>query len=452
MALELTGWWRGRTDATAAQATRVIATDPFGFFPGAASRVAGLGGAGPLPQPTYLFHTPHLPAPSSRLRLEGRFDGLDASAGVLVLEIMARSPGSSAPSDLVVRKRLKLRRLARGDGRFAIECDAAEGVRYAALGHLAGDGEARARGLDLCWIGTGDPYPERDPDLFRIDPADPLADLYAIGPATLKEPVSQPCTARQLTEPAYLRWIERLREPPSRHRKQWEFVFILRALEQHGCLRPGARGLGFGVGREPLPAIMAAMGVDVLATDLPAGHGDALAWRGTGQHADEVRQLSRPDICDDERLFAQVGYRPVDMRAIPADLTGFDFTWSACALEHLGSIEAGLRFIEDSVGCLRPGGVAVHTTELNLSFNTRTLATGATVLFRRQDIERLAQRLRAAGHWIAPIKLDPGDQPLDAHVDLPPYTNDPHLKLDLEGFVTTSFGLIVRKGGGAPPD
>jgi len=31
---------------------------------------------------------------------------------------------------------------------------------------------------------------------------------------------------------------------------------------------------------------------------------------------------------------------------LPADLTGFDFCWSICALEHLGTIAQGLDFIK----------------------------------------------------------------------------------------------------------
>ena len=44
--------------------------------------------------------------------------------------------------------------------------------------------------------------------------------------------------------------------------------------------------------------------------------------------------------------FALVSLRHVDMNHVPADLAGrFDIVWSACALEHLGSIANGLRFM-----------------------------------------------------------------------------------------------------------
>ena len=46
-------------------------------------------------------------------------------------------------------------------------------------------------------------------------------------------------------------------------------------------------------------------------------------------------------LCPPARFDQLVTFRPVDMTAIPDDLAGFDFCWSSCALEHLGSLAAG---------------------------------------------------------------------------------------------------------------
>ena len=46
-------------------------------------------------------------------------------------------------------------------------------------------------------------------------------------------------------------------------------MYILQILEDHGMLRPGRRGLGFGVGNEPIAAYAAGKSVAILATDLP---------------------------------------------------------------------------------------------------------------------------------------------------------------------------------------
>lgn len=265
---------------------------------------------------------------------------------------------------------------------------------------------------------------------------------------TLRDPRSQGCTQAQMDEPAYHYWCAAIGEVPRYHRKQWEFCYILQALARTGKLAPDMRGLGFGVGEEPLAALMAQRGVRVLATDLDHDAAAVLGWVATDQHAASKAALNARALCPPEAFEHRVDYRVVDMNHVPADLDGrFDFCWSACALEHLGSIEAGLAFIERSVACLAPGGVAVHTTEFNCSSDDDTLDHASTVLFRKRDLLALAERLRARGHRIE-LTFDLGDQPLDSHVDMAPYSTDRHLKLQIERWVTTSFGLIIHKSKG----
>lgn len=254
------------------------------------------------------------------------------------------------------------------------------------------------------------------------------------------------CRQADFETPWFAWWAESLGEGLRYHRKLWEFVFIAQALHERGVLRMGARGLGFGVGQEPLPAYFAARGCRVTATDLDVAAAADTGWIETAQHAAGVAPLQRPHLCPPDVLTARVDFRPADMTAIPADLTGFDFCWSACALEHLGSIAAGLDFIEASLETLRPGGVAVHTTEFNLVSDEATVDFQGTVLFRDRDLRALAERLTARGHRVAPLDLTPGDAPLDRYLDLPPYRAEPHLKLALEGFETTSVGVIVTRG------
>ena len=43
---------------------------------------------------------------------------------------------------------------------------------------------------------------------------------------------------------------------------------IAQALYERGKLKPGSRGLGFAVGKEPLSDLFASFGCDVVATDL----------------------------------------------------------------------------------------------------------------------------------------------------------------------------------------
>ena len=263
-------------------------------------------------------------------------------------------------------------------------------------------------------------------------------------PPSLADPISQACTQAQFDTPVYRHWCEEIREAPRYHRKQWEFCYILQALSIAGTLYPGRRGLGYGVGTEPLTAVFAARGCQVLATDLDRGEAQRAGWVDTNQHASELSALNARGICDPVQFAKSVAFRFVDMNAIHGDLVDFDFTWSACCLEHLGSIDHGLAFIENSLRTLRPGGIAVHTTEFNCSSNRTTIDHAGTVLFRKRDILALAGRLAADGHR-ARFTFNLGDQPLDRHVDVAPYSADRHLKLRIAQYATTSFGLIIRK-------
>jgi 2-polyprenyl-3-methyl-5-hydroxy-6-metoxy-1,4-benzoquinol methylase len=248
-----------------------------------------------------------------------------------------------------------------------------------------------------------------------------------------------------MEEAAYAYWCGAISETPRHHRKQWEFCYILQALARQGCLAPGLAGLGFGVGNEPLASLFAARGARILATDLEPERAQQSGWVETAQHAASKQALNARNLCPKAAFEELVDFRFMDMNAIDESLTGaFDFCWSACALEHLGSIDAGLTFILRSVDCLRPGGVAVHTTELNCDSDEETLETGGTVLFRRRDFEQLASDLRVRGCTIE-LNFNLGDHPLDKYIDMPPYSNDQHLKLQIDRWASTSFGVIVKK-------
>lgn len=275
-----------------------------------------------------------------------------------------------------------------------------------------------------------------------------LLDFQRDPPPSLANPVSQACTQAQFDTPIYHYWCREIREAPRYHRKQWEFCYILQALAVNGAIAPERRGIGFGVGTEPLTAVLAARGCRILATDLDPGEAEKAGWVATNQHASRIAQLNTRGICDPAVFPENVTFRFLDMNRIPPELGDFDFTWSACCLEHLGSIGHGLAFIENTVALLRPGGIAVHTTEFNCSSNDHTIERGGTVLFRRRDIEALCARLSAAGHEVT-LNFNLGDQPLDKHVDVPPYSADDHLKLQIAQYASTSFGLAIRKAAAA---
>ena len=264
----------------------------------------------------------------------------------------------------------------------------------------------------------------------------------------------------------YRRWAQALYQEPvgfdalSRdrflHRKYWEYNAIAQALEERGMLTDGKKGCGFAVGREPLPSLFASYGAEILATDLPADvtaehTATAADWASSGDHATSLEALHEGRIISREDLFRKVRFTPVDMRNLGLPWTErFDFLWSSCSIEHLGSLQAGLDFVKQSLSILRPGGFAVHTTEFNVSSNHETIVDGPSVIYRKCDIEQLDYELRRMRCGLTRCDFYAGDAPADIEFDADPFNgkqNLTHIKLALGGHVATSMMMIIRKGG-----
>ena len=269
---------------------------------------------------------------------------------------------------------------------------------------------------------------------------------------------SKLCTQEDIEHPWLQHWCGQLHMHPMYHRKVWEDCYVLQALWEHGMLREGKRGLGFAVGTEILVSFFASRGIHVLATDIDASDERAAGWRGSNQHAASRDALYKPWLVERQQFDRLCRYQPLDMNHIPRNLhRSFDFCWSVCSLEHVGSIEQGLQFALNSVECLVPGGIAVHTTEFNLHETGGTIDHWPTVLFQRSHIEALRERLAPRGHRMAELCLDPGKGVLDRFVDVPPFEHQlrsslhyeaaPHIKLSVDGFPVTSIGLIIQAGG-----
>jgi len=260
---------------------------------------------------------------------------------------------------------------------------------------------------------------------------------------TLAGAWSQACTHAQVVSPEYAAWCERLGLRPLTHRKQWEWIYILQVLDEHDMLRPGRRGLGFGVGTEPITAYAASRGVEILATDLPSDGTRADDWRSTNEHARALDDLNADGLCAVDAFSANVSFRPVDMREIPSNLGRFDFVWSSCALEHLGTLQAGLDFFLQTIDLVEPGGIGVHTTEYAIEADGGTLTEGPTVLYQRPQLEALTAEVRRHGHHMR-TTFALGTDPEDLHVDSRPFTNT-HLRMATLGYAHTSFGLWARR-------
>jgi len=259
---------------------------------------------------------------------------------------------------------------------------------------------------------------------------------------------SQMCTQSQMESSEYKGLCKKFDIPINYRRKEWEFVYIMQALLEQDKAGPGKKGLGFGTGREPLVPIFASLGCKILATELELEEAKKKGWAKKDVDNIRLEEFVRPG-CDIETLKKQVSLRFVDMKHIDKDLRDFDFVWSACSLEHLGTIALGLQFIENAMDCLKPGGIAVHTTEFNVCSDSFTVEKNKnTVIFRKRDFLQLKDRLQKKGHRIFPYNFNPGSLPHDLFIDLPPYSDKrdrAHIKLLTNLFAVSSFGIIIQK-------
>ena len=254
-------------------------------------------------------------------------------------------------------------------------------------------------------------------------------------------------TAQELLrDPRSAKIVSSLKETLRPHRKQWEFVFIVKALEDMGLLAPGKRGLVFAAGKEPLISYFASRGVEIVATDMDGEKAERIGWSKTNQHAKGVLSLHDARIVPKETFERLVSFQVANMNVVYSEFLGkFDFVWSTCSLEHVGSITLGHRFAVNSMEYLKPGGAAVHTTEFTLSSLRRTVERGGTVLWRRDDVQTLRNDLIELGYTVEAMCWDAGRDALDISPDVPPYTPNKHIKLLLMDHVATSVGWVSRK-------
>jgi len=261
------------------------------------------------------------------------------------------------------------------------------------------------------------------------------------------------CRAEHFSTPWYRRWEARFKEAglltggERLQRKAWEWAAIAQAAFERGLLREGSRGLGFGVGKEPLAALFASCGVHIDAIDLAPTDAAAAEWLQTGQHADSLATLYYPALIDQATFERNVHFSFGDMRSIGhLPRRSYDFVWSSCAFEHLGNLSLGAQFVIDSAQLIKEGGFGIHTTEYNLSSNIETVDAGPVVFYRRRDLEQIEGLLRRSGHGLEPLDLFPGNAREDIAYDYPPYfTHEDrhHVKLLMLDYVISSLLLIV---------
>jgi len=289
-------------------------------------------------------------------------------------------------------------------------------------------------------------------------------DKLPIGATPEKQKLTSKLSTQRDMESSWCRyWTRELKMPFYYHRKLWELGFVLQALFDHDMF--GKTGVGLACGTEVLPSYLIAKGCTITAGDKPFAKNnlEQEGWATSNQYTQSKDSLYYAQLVDRAIFDDKFTLAYVDMNDLPQDLyESFDFCWSICAIEHLGSIRHGLEFLKNSLKLLRKGGISVHTTEFNLLSDKATIDNWGSVLFTKSHLGKsLSDEIAQVGGRLYPFDFAIGDGFFDRYIDMPPYPHQnvagidaplrdpglllPHIKLLCDGFPVTCAGIIIQK-------
>lgn len=394
------------TRAIAAEG-EAIDLDPFAFWPDLVSRLVGLGGTERGENPDYVLHSLYVSCGTGPILFTLRFSGLQAQRGTLILRVHELPEVMGAHARQIALSQTQLTELIRGDGTVSLAATAKAGCHYAVLGFIYGDTVATADALTVkVERRISDSEDPSRPTSFGADQSrvDAAAQIVSEREGTLVTPVSQLCTVRQIKEPVFdaiLAQLTALEQASDIDR--WEHAFLARALDRYDVARSSARGLGIGAWQEPLAQWLVQHGCSLLLT-------------------------SRDEPVADLGLQLGLPTKRVDPHDIDG-LAGFDFAWATRAGGVGGTDrQAVLKFIEDTLRCLKPGGLMALVVPIDVA--PREIGDDASPLIRRPDIDRIVLLLLSRGHQVAQI-CPWGEAVAEAN--------------EAESVMVSAFGLIVRK-------
>ncbi|MCP2520851.1 methyltransferase domain-containing protein [Candidatus Aminicenantes bacterium AC-708-M15] len=221
------------------------------------------------------------------------------------------------------------------------------------------------------------------------------------------------------------------------HRKIWEYVQIIYCLKKLKSLTPQSICLAIGAGREPILYYLTYKVKKVYGIDLYEG-----IFFG---------REDEPDIPTSVGKYAPFPYREDKLCLMRMDALNlefpdnfFDFIFSASSIEHFGNKRKILRAVKEMYRVLKPGGVAVITTELKL--NMLATASPGVKLFK---LEELLKITREAGFTIQDnFDLRIEEEYLRNWIKLPEEIyKRPHVILRFFNSIFTSINVVLLKEG-----
>jgi len=248
----------------------------------------------------------------------------------------------------------------------------------------------------------------------------------------------------------------------SAHRKDWEIAMAVRTLAQFGALKPEAKLLGVGAGREDTIFYLTGHAEQVFATDR---YLSPEAWDNFAP----LLMLAEPQSVapypfDIERLVVQ----HMDGRCLRYPEGTFDGIFSSGSIEHFGDLK-DVGYASYEMGrVLKPGGILSISTEFRLSGPDGGIGwPGSTLLLSKEDLLRYvveASGLEPVDELVVSVSESTLSQPreltdwiaaaatqeqTDLCTDRKAY-EFPHLVLVHEDYVFGSVHLALRKTDGYP--
>ncbi len=259
-----------------------------------------------------------------------------------------------------------------------------------------------------------------------------------VGPSRFDRRVNKLCAEEDWIGEEWLKIFDDLGESHIRHkkhRKAWEWVQGIYALQQLNLLHEEAIALGVGAGIESVLYYLANYIKLVVATDI-YGEGEFVIYEAPG------------DMLINPERFAKIPYRKDHLQAMYMDGrhldfpdNHFDFSFSFSSIEHFGGHVAATQAVQEMARVVKPGGAVVLTTEVVLN------GIPHDEYFLPEEIDRYL--IKSSGlEPVEDIDYSISENTLADYVDTsqPDYiTQYPHLVLKIGSIYFTSLSLVLQK-------
>ncbi len=409
------------------QGTETLPLDPFGAFPGRASRIAGLGGVQPSPDPAYVFATADSRPAIGRIRAHVHFHDLAITHGTLLFEVRARSMVPGADQSRVKTITVDAGELAAACGMVELEFDSYRNSHYAiacsindetdiacSVITLLLDRKATPDEHGLAWDWTPTAIHRR----AGIEGALVERVLTDLSAPRLETPQSQVGSPLQCREPAFADAMRALGREPIPSFENWSLAYVLRAIDRY-AINGARRMLGFGDNLGTLMSYQAGQGREVVGICHPQDR-DAPFDPG-----EELGRLRVPALCDEAAFHANAHVASSNIhRTYETLYDQFDVTWSI-SVNRMMTPGEYVYFILHGMIHARPGALAVHVFDY-----VEDAGEGQGHNMTRHDIERLVVMCLAWRHDIARLQFRHDTVLPDSKMPLP-------------------FGLVILRGDAA---